>query len=140
MTLSGQDRPVRLSRCLLLLALILPAATVAAERARNGVVHTVYLWLQQPGHAQHRDQLLRATDRLRDIPGVLDIKFGEVISSDRDIVDDSFDVGIYFYFQDIEAMNAYLLHPVHQRTVREDISPLVKRILVHDFADVNPLR
>ena len=105
--------------------------------SHKGVVHTVFLWLQQPGDQRHRQQLLQATERLRAIPGVLDIRFGEVIASDRDIVDDSFDVGIYFYFRDIAAMNRYLAHPVHTTVVKDEIEPIVNRIRAYDFHDVD---
>jgi hypothetical protein len=98
-------------------------------------VHTVFLWLNQPGDEQHRQRLLSATHQLRTIPGVREIRFGEMIESDRAIVDDSFDVGIYFYFDDVGAMNAYLVHPLHRTVVEQEIKPLVRRIVVHDFYD-----
>lgn len=107
--------------------------TAIAEFSNEGVVHTVFLWLKEPGDEHHRRQLLVASDRLRSIEGVLDIRFGEVVESDRPIVDDSFDVGIYFYFSDVAAMKRYLLHPLHKMTVEQDIKPLVDRIVVHDF-------
>lgn len=123
---------------LLLVLVTQPAGVHAMDGANHkGVVHTVFLWLQQPGDQRHRQQLLQATQRLRAIPGVLDIRFGEVITSERDIVDDSFDVGIYFYFRDIAAMNRYLTHPIHKAVVEQDIKPIVSRIRVYDFHDAN---
>jgi hypothetical protein len=118
--------------CLLLLLL---CNTAIAEFVDQGVVHTVYLWLKKPADTEHRQQLLTATERLRTIPGVLQIRFGEAIASDRAIVDDSFDVGIYFYFSDVAAMNDYLVHPLHRKVVEQDIKPVVERIVVHDFHD-----
>ena len=124
--------------CLLVVASLSTARIANANSAgeQRGVVHTVFLWLKQPGNETHRKHLIQATERLQQIPGVLDIRFGEVISSDRAIVDDSFDVGIYFYFHDVEAMNRYLVHPLHQRTVQQDIKPLVSEIRAHDFYDM----
>jgi len=119
----------------LLLLMLLLSNTAFAESTERGVVHTVYLWLKNPGNQQHRNRLLTATDRLSAIPGILEIRYGEVIDSDRTIVDDSFDVGIYFYFTDVAAMNRYLVHPLHKQVVEQDINPLVERIVVHDFHD-----
>jgi hypothetical protein len=119
----------------LFLLMLLLSNTAIAESADRGVVHTVYLWLKNPGNQQQRNQLLTATDRLSAIPGVLEIRYGEVIESDRAIVDDSFDVGIYFYFSDEAAMNSYLVHPLHKKVVEQDIRPVVERIVVHDFTD-----
>ncbi len=121
--------------CLVLLLLFCNPAT--AEFTDRGVVHTVYLWLKNPGNQQQRERLLTATDRLRTIPGVREIRFGEVIESSRDIVDDSFDIGIYFYFSDVAAMNRYLVHPLHRQVVEQDIKPVVERIVVHDFHDTS---
>ena len=116
-----------------MLSMSLAGAAFAAEIDDEGVIHTVFLWLKQPGNPQHRQQLLQATDRLRAIPGVVDIRFGEKIESDRDIVDDSFDIGIYVYFADTAAMSRYLVHPLHTSVVTHDIKPLVSRIVVYDF-------
>lgn len=123
--------------CMLLIASLCAARISNADSVgkQRGVVHTVYLWLKQPGNEAHRKHLIQATARLQQIPGVQDIRFGEVISSERTIVDDSFDVGIYFYFDDVESMNRYLVHPLHQKTVQEDIKPIVSEIRAHDFYD-----
>ena len=120
---------------MLAVLMLMASHTAIAELSNRGVVHTVYIWLKQPGDDEHRRQLLLATDRLRAIPGVLDIRFGEVIESDRTIVDDSFDIGIYFYFSDVAAMKHYLVHPLHQSIVEQDIKPRAERIVVHDFQD-----
>jgi hypothetical protein len=127
----------RPSGFLIVIAVLMMLAGNAASAEFNGrgVVHTVFLWLKDSGNVKHRQQLLLATDRLRDIPGVVDIRFGEMIESNRDIVDDSFDIGIYFYFNDVAAMKRYLVHPLHQTVVEQDIKPLVERIVVHDFQD-----
>jgi hypothetical protein len=110
---------------------------VIAGIENKGVIHTVFLWLKKPGDEQHRQRLLYATHRLRAIPGVLDIHFGEMIGSDRDIVDDSFDIGITMYFSTTEAMNEYLVHPLHRAVVEQEIRPLVDRIVVYDFSQVS---
>ena len=119
----------------LVLLIALAGNAASAEYSNRGVVHTVFLWLKQPGNREHRLRLLSASERLRSIPGVHDIRFGEMIESNRAIVDDSFDVGIYFYFSDVGAMNDYLVHPVHKAVVEQEIKPLVERIVVHDFYD-----
>lgn len=131
----ARERPLLCQGMVLLLLMLLFGNTAIAEPVARGVVHTVYLWLKEPGNQQHRSQLFSATERLRAIPGVLEIRYGEVIESDRSIVDDSFDVGIYFYFSDVAAMHRYLVHPLHTQVVEQDINPLVERIVVHDFHD-----
>lgn len=126
--------PMQMSSIVLMFSMFLAGAAFAAETDNGGVIHTVFLWQKEPGNEAHRRQLLLATNRLRAIPGVLDIHFGEKIESDRDIVDDSFDIGITMYFSDAEAMNEYLVHPLHQAIVEQEIRPLVDRIVVYDFS------
>jgi hypothetical protein len=123
------------SYCLPGLILVISAAHSA--NAEQGVVHIVLLWLKQGGNDQQREQLIEATRQLQRIPGVVTIRTGPVIASGRDIVDDSFDVGIYFYFDSVDDMQSYLEHPLHRQVVAEEIKPLVSRIRVHDFYDTN---
>ena len=66
---------------------------------------------------------------------MLEVRVGEVVPSGRDIVDDSFDVGILLSFADAERMQAYIEHPDHRRAVRQVLLPLVERILVYDFVE-----
>ena len=120
----------------ILASMLIICDSAVAEFRSKGVVHAVFLWLKQPENAQHRYQLLHASDQLRAIPGVVDIRYGETITSDRTIVDDSFDVGLYIYFSDVEAMNGYLVHPEHKRLVEQDLKPIVERIVVYDFHDM----
>lgn len=120
-----------------MVSMLLASNAVFAGIENRGVIHSVFLWLKKPGDEQHRQRLLQATERLRAIPGVLDIHFGEKIESDRAIVDDSFDIGITMYFSNTEAMNEYLVHPLHQAIVVQEIRPLVERIVVYDYNRVS---
>lgn len=126
--------PMQICSIVLMFSMFLAGAAFATETDNVGVIHTVFLWLKKPGDEQHRQRLLQATHRLRAIPGVLDIRFGEKIESDREIVDDSFDIGITIYFSTIETMNDYLVHPLHHAVVEQEIRPLVDRIVVYDFS------
>ena len=55
--------------------------------------------------------------------------------SDREIVDDSFDVGILIVTKNQEDLQKYLDHPIHQQAKKEVLLPLLERILVYDFMD-----
>ena len=75
------------------------------------------------------------TKSFMDIPGVLNAEAGQVIMSDREIVDDSFDVGILIVTKNQKDLQKYLDHPIHQKAKKEVLLPLVERILVYDFMD-----
>ncbi len=122
-----------LFRISLLVVILTGSASVQAQP----VVHIVLLWLKQPGDSAQRQQLIQASQRLRQIPGIQRLQLGEAVTSERDIVDDSFDVALVFTFEDETAMKSYLIHPLHKKIVKQDIKPLVLRLRVHDFTDVS---
>ena len=110
---------------------------LAAEPARDAaVVHIVLVWLKEPGNPEHRQRIIEISREFETIPGVIDVSVGEVVPSDRLIVDDSFDVGLYLRFSSVDAMNTYLADDRHQQALREVFRPLSERYIVYDFKDV----
>jgi hypothetical protein len=95
--------------------------------------HVVVVWLKEPDNEAHRRIILVESETLRKIPGVLSLKSGSVIASEREIVDSSFDVALIVTLTDQAAMDAYLEHPLHVKLVDETLKPLVDRIRVFDF-------
>ena len=110
----------------------------APTQPSQDVAHIVLIWLKQSGNAAHREQVITATQGLADLPGVLDLQVGEVIPSDRARVDDSYDVGLYMRFASQADLQAYLVHPQHQATVKNKLAPLMARYQVFDFALAGP--
>ena len=84
--------------------------------------HLVFCWLKDSGNREHRK-----------IPEVLRVATGEVVLSDRPIVEDSYDVGLLVVVEDEEALRKYLDHPIHQKAKKEVLLPLVEKVLVYDF-------
>ena len=80
-------------------------------------------------------KLLRFQKTFRNIPGVLEVRVGEVIESDRAIVDDSFDVAILVVVPDGKYLKDYLDHPLHQTTKTQVLLPLVEKVVVYDFQE-----
>ena len=125
-------RCLRLPVSLLLTATLL-ACAAAPQRPVHTLEHIVVVWLKEPGNAAHRQTILEQSEVLRRIPGVLSLKSGTVIPSERAIVDSSFDVALIVSFADQAAMDAYLVHPTHVQLVNETLRPLVAKIRVFDF-------
>mgnify|MGYP000896378926 CR=1 FL=1 len=100
------------------------------------IVHVVLTWLNEPTNEKHRNMVIKASEEFLKIPGVLDVGVGRPLMSDRDIVDDSFDVGIFLTFKTEEDLQAYIDHPDHQATVKLILKPLVKKIKVYDIVDL----
>ena len=108
----------------------------STEPAHDHALHHVVLcWLKEPGNAKHRNQIIEVSKSFRKITGVLEVRAGQVVSSDREIVDDSFDVAIVVIVPDQKRLAEYLAHPVHQKAKSEILLPLVDRIVVYDFKE-----
>ena len=127
------SRAVARTQPILLLALILSACSAAFKPPDHTLEHVVVVWLKDPGNATHRQTIIDESEVLRTIPGVLSLKSGTVIPSERAIVDSSFDVALIVSFADAAAMQAYLAHPLHVQLVNETLKPLVAKIRVYDF-------
>ncbi|MDX8391660.1 MAG: Dabb family protein [Mariprofundaceae bacterium] len=109
-------------------------ASLAAAETSN-VHHVVLLWLKEPGNLQAIHKITAVSHSFAAIPGVLSVKIGTGMQSERAIVDDSFDIGMIFTFANRQAMHAYLNHPVHKRSVDHMIQPLVRKIIVYDIQE-----
>nr|VFK04467.1 MAG: Stress responsive A/B Barrel Domain [Candidatus Kentron sp. H]VFK05484.1 MAG: Stress responsive A/B Barrel Domain [Candidatus Kentron sp. H]VFK07733.1 MAG: Stress responsive A/B Barrel Domain [Candidatus Kentron sp. H] len=118
-----------------------PTAYDSGARNRAGITvenrinHVVLLWLKASGNAAHRERIIEISKTFEKIPGVLKVRVGEAVPSERAMVNDSFDLAISIAFANTDEMNRYLAHPRHQEAVREVLSPLVARIVVYDFVE-----
>ena len=115
--------------------LILTVGCVSNHQSEReqALSHVVLCWLKEPGNAEHRNQIIEVSKTFRKIPGVLEVRVGKVIESDRAIVDDSFDVGILVVVPDAKRLQEYIDHPIHQKAKQEVLLPLVEKVLVYDF-------
>ena len=99
-------------------------------------VHIVMIWLKEPGNQKHITEVIKATKSLNEIQVVNELRVGQSISSDRPIVDDSFDVALYMIFNSEDDLERYLVHPMHMNVVENILRPLANKVLVYDFKDV----
>ena len=100
---------------------------------KERLYHVVLCWLKEPGNEMHRKQIIEITKTLQKIPGVIEAQAGEVVMSDRDIVEDSYDVGILIVTKNENELQKYLDHPIHQKAKKDVLVPMVDKILVYDF-------
>lgn len=113
------------------------ASSATSKTQENTVVHVVLIWLNEPGNAEHFQQVIDVTNQLKEIPDIQELRVGKAIPSDRKIVDDSFDIGLYMIFENQTSMQRYLNSPEHIEAVKTILKPLARKIRVHDFASMN---
>ncbi len=116
---------------------LLPACQQGKARpdSTSKVHHVVVCWLNESGNKEARQKIIEASREFTSIPGVIDVRAGRVIQSERKIVDSSFDVAIYLSFENEQKLQEYLAHPVHKKAVKETLKPLVRKIVVYDFIE-----
>jgi len=112
--------------------LSLTVNSVSAQENKK-ITHVVMVWLKQPGNEQQRTQFIKASEQLSDLPGIISRHVGVVKTSDRAIVDDTFDVAVTVTMENEAALKAYLNHPKHKELLKEKIKPLTNRVVAYDF-------
>jgi hypothetical protein len=106
--------------------------TAYAESDKK-ISHVVMVWLNEPGNAEMRQKFIKASNQLNDLPGIVNRHVGVVVSSDRSIVNDTFDVAVTVTLENKKALKAYLNHPKHKKILHDQIKPLVNRTVAYDF-------
>jgi hypothetical protein len=115
-----------------------PVPARAASAARAGAVtHVVVCWLNDPNDAQAARKLVDSSLAFWEIPGVIRVQAGPRYRApaSRPIDDTSFDVAVVMTFDSPEALRAYQASEPHERSVREVLRPLTRRVVVYDFVD-----
>lgn len=121
---------------IIVLCVILSACTSVetTKSQENYVVHVVLIWLKEPGNQKYIQQVIEMSNQLKEIQGIQEMRIGKSIPSNRKIVDASFDIGLYMVFDNLEDMEAYLVHPKHKKAVTTILIPLASKILVYDIS------
>ena len=101
----------------------------------SNVHHVVVCWLNKPGNKEARQKVIEVSRGFSAIPGVIDVRAGRVVHSEREIVDSSFDVAIYLSFENEQKLFEYLNHPIHKKAVEKTLKPLVRQVIVYDFIE-----
>jgi hypothetical protein len=77
-------------------------------------IHHVYFWLKKDAPSSAADQTIADARRLLGaIPGVKGIWLGKPAMTPREVVDNSYDVGLGVVLDDSAAHDVYQTHPLH---------------------------
>ncbi|MCK5121468.1 MAG: Dabb family protein [Methylococcales bacterium] len=106
--------------------------SVSADESKK-ITHVVMVWLKQPGNERQRSAFIKASEQLGSLPGIVNRHVGVVRSSDRAIVDDTFDVAVTVTMESEAALKAYLNNPKHKEILQKKIKPLTNRVVAYDF-------
>ena len=95
-------------------------------------VHTVFFWLKKELSEEQRKAFFKGADTLTTIkPNVL-IATGTPASTDRPIIDRSYDYGLTCIFESLEDHDKYQVDPVHLKFVENHANDWEK-VLIYDY-------
>jgi hypothetical protein len=96
-------------------------------------VHTVYFWFREgAGDAARRQLLDDCAKYLGKIPTVRHLWAGAPAMTPRDVVDNSYAVGLTVVLDDAPGHDVYQEHPLHKEFIARN-KPNWKRVQVYDF-------
>ncbi len=126
MALTSTLIPLRTALLLLTLLASLPlqAATLS---------HVVLVWMPAGASAEDIEAAMSHSAELMAIPGVVAVKAGRPLASERPVVDDSFTFGVHIELQDKAVLPGYLQHPVHVEYVDRYLKGKMEKLLIYDF-------
>lgn len=97
-------------------------------------VHVVFFWLKPDAPAGAQEQLVSdCRTYLSKIPGLSMFDVGRPAMTPRDVVDNSYAVGLLTAFADKAGHDAYQTHPLHLEFIDRNKANW-SRVQVYDFA------
>ena len=92
------------------------------EATQMPFIHHVRFWAKNPSSTSETDQLFRAIKSLGTLPMVISFHVGKPIITDwdRDVTDGSYTFSMVLVVENIEKLEEYFYHPLHQKFMEEN--------------------
>ncbi|HYO10025.1 MAG TPA: Dabb family protein [Tepidisphaeraceae bacterium] len=96
-------------------------------------IHTVYFWLTPAATDEIRQKLLTdCANLLGKIPSARHVWVGRPAMTPREVVDNTYDVGLCTVFDDAAGHDEYQVHPLHKEFIARN-KEYWKRVQIYDF-------
>jgi hypothetical protein len=94
--------------------------------------HVVVFWTD-PSKPDAPDEVIAAAEKyLEPIPGIVSFHVGKMVTSHRDIVDQTYQAALNIQFESKQAQDDYQVHPQHLEFVAQ-CKPLFAKVVTYDF-------
>ncbi len=129
------------SRLVIVLALMVSAVSCQPKEPslsneaipKGSVSHVVVIWLYDRTDETAKREIMSAGRKLEKVQGVVTLTGGEVVPSERPMVDSSFDVAFVMTFKDENDLNHYVNDPAHLEIKRNVLDRYAKQVKIYDF-------
>lgn len=95
------------------------------------LIHHVLFWMKDPTSLEDKNNLLEGLNSLKEIPIAKITHIGTPASTDRPVIDRSYQFSLMLIFEDMKAHNTYQKHPLHLKFI-ENCSSLWSKVLIYD--------
>ena len=95
-------------------------------------VHTVFFWLKKELSQEQKEAFFKGVDTLKTIQPNVMITTGTPASTNRPIIDTSYDYGLTCIFESLEDHDKYQVDPVHLKFVENHANDWDK-VLIYDY-------
>ncbi|MGN6725934.1 MAG: Dabb family protein [Tepidisphaeraceae bacterium] len=96
-------------------------------------IHVVFFWMKpEATPAQHEQLRSDAKSLLSQIPGVTLLDGGRPAMTPREVVDNSYHIGLLVMFADSAAHDVYQTHPLHLQFIERNKANW-QRVQIYDF-------
>lgn len=98
---------------------------------KQGFVHTVFFWLKEKNNIEHQEKLHAGLLELSKIDLIQTAYVGKVATTNREVIDSSYDFSITFIFDNKELQDAYQTNEDHYKFI-ENCSKYWEKVQVYD--------
>lgn len=95
------------------------------------IIHSVYFWLKADLPDQQRQEFEQELSKLTHIRSVSDCRFGVPSSTDRPVIERSYDYGLIITFDSLAKHDVYQDDPVHRQFI-ENCRHLWRDVKIYD--------
>jgi hypothetical protein len=105
------------------------------KQMKNIFLHHVYFWLNNPGSAADKQQLIDGLKKLTAIKTIQSYHIGKPAGTSREVIDGSYAISWFVQFANAADEAAYQTDPIHLQFV-ETCKHLWNKVVVYDSVDV----
>jgi hypothetical protein len=119
----------------LIICLLSSLLTPFAFAGPKPIQHVVFCWLADDHSPADVEAVKAGFADFASIPQISSMVIGDPLLSEREIVDDSFHVGVVMEFNNAEDLEAFMVDKTHKKITTEVLAPLCPRAVVYDIIE-----